>query len=352
MASNSKNTIIYVAPSLSSFVKSDIALLSTQYRVFVNTYNWQKKFLTPFYLIHQFFFLFKHIRTTKKIVVSFGGYWSLLPAVIGKITGTKVYIILNGTDCAAIPPLHYGNLRKQPLKWFCKQSYQTATLLLPVSDSLIYTRNTYFSDNQWSFQGIRHFFPKLKTPIQVLPNGCDEDFWKPEENVSRKPKTFLSVFSASQFILKGGDRIVELAEKLKDCSFSIAGMEKPAALTSCPPNLSFLGKLPPETLKQLYSKSTFYLQLSIFEGFGCALSEAMLCQCIPIGSSVNNIPEIIGETGFIVKKRETEEIEKVIRQALAAENKEVLGKEARKRIVTRYPLKKREKKLLSLMAEN
>jgi len=124
--SSEKDKILYITPSLSSFVKSDISLLSKRYPVVVNTYAWNKKLLTPFYLFHQFFFLLRHVGSTKKIIVSFGGYWSFLPALIGKLAGVEVYIILNGTDCASIPPLHYGNLRSNPLKWFCKQSYQLA----------------------------------------------------------------------------------------------------------------------------------------------------------------------------------------------------------------------------------
>jgi len=118
MKSANKNTILYIAPSLSSFINNDISLLSNRYPVIFNTYAWNKKYWVPFYLLHQVFFLLKHIRSTRKIFVSFGGYWSFFPALAGRLAGVEVYIILNGTDCAAIPPLHYGNLRSQPLKWF------------------------------------------------------------------------------------------------------------------------------------------------------------------------------------------------------------------------------------------
>ncbi len=349
MKSANKNTILYIAPSLSSFIKSDIALLSSRYPVFVNTYAWNKKYWVPFYLLHQIFFLLKHIRSTRKIFVSFGGYWSFFPALAGRLAGIDVYIILNGTDCAAIPPLHYGNLRSHPLKWFCHQSYKMASMLLPVSSSLVSVKNTYFSKDIFSFQGYKHFFPKLKTQSRVVHNGFDKDFWSPPKNNKKEPLTFMAVFSASQFILKGGDLIVQLAEKFPNCKFYIAGTKKPATLKIENKNLIFLGKLTSNELRACYRRFRFYLQLSAFEGFGCALGEAMLCECIPIGSRVNIIPEIIGDTGFVVAKREIQALEIVVHKALSVKDKTSLGKKARERIADKYSIEKRESALFSLI---
>ncbi len=351
MKSSGKNKILYVTPSLSSFVKSDIALLSKQFPVLVNTYNWNKKWLTPAYLVHQVFFLLKHIQTTRRIFVSFGGYWSFLPALMGKVTRVKVYLILNGTDCASIPPLHYGNLRSNPLKWFCKQSYKMVSKLLPVSASLVSVKNTYFSDDEFSLQGYKHFFPDIKTPYNVIYNGFDENFWKPVKTIKKESNTFLAVFSSSQFILKGGDLIVELARKFPDYRFLIAGTDKPDFVNTENKNLIFLGKLSPEKLREYYTRAQFYFQLSIFEGFGCSLAEAMLCECIPIGSSVNIIPEIIGESGFILEKRNLVALEKTVRQALAVEDKKALGQKARAGIIAKYPMDQRKQELFSLIDE-
>jgi len=349
MKSANKNTILYIAPSLSSFINNDISLLSNRYPVIFNTYAWNKKYWVPFYLLHQVFFLLKHIRSTRKIFVSFGGYWSFFPALAGRLAGVEVYIILNGTDCAAIPPLHYGNLRSQPLKWFCHQSYKMASMLLPVSSSLVYTKNTYFSEDAFSFQGYKHFFPKLKTQSSVVNNGFDKDFWSPQKNNKKEPLTFMAVFSASQFILKGGDLIVQLAEKFSNCKFYIAGTEKPDTLEIENKNLFFLGKLTSHELRTYYRRFRFYLQLSVFEGFGCSLGEAMLCECIPIGSRVNIIPEIIGDTGFIVAKREIHALEIVVQKALSVTAKTSLGKKARERIADKYSIEKRESALFSLI---
>ncbi len=345
-----RDKIIYIAPSLSSFAKNDIKLLSKKNFVITNIYNWQNKPITPLYLIHQFFFILWHIFSTKKIFITFGGYWSFFPSIIGKIFNVDVYIILNGTDSAYIPAINYGSLNKFPLSWFCKQSYKFASILLPVSASLVYTKNTYLSDDKYSFQGYKHFFPNIKTESKVVYNGIDEKFWKPIENVKREENSFISVFSGNdQLLRKGGDLIIKLAERMPNCKFYLIGLEKPADLISKNTNLFFISMLKKEELRNYYNKAQFYFQLSIFEGFGVALAEAMLCECIPIGSSVNAIPEIIDDSGFILPKKDILKLETLVRKALLVENKKELQVKARTRIIENYSTKQREESLLSLL---
>lgn len=350
MRENTKSKVIYIAPSLSSFVKTDIAILSANHKVLVNTYRWNKTLLTPLYLIHQLFFLLWHIFSTNTIIVSFGGYWALFPAILGKLTRRPVYIILNGTDCASFPQLNYGSLRKPVLRFVCKISYKLAKGLLPVSSSLVLTKNTYFSNNN-CLQGFQHFFPDLTTPYEILPNGFDSNFWKPEPGTVKDPNSFLTVFSPGQYVLKGGDLIVQVSKKFPACQFYIAGIEKPEDLPNTGDNIHFLGKLSAQDLKSYYNKCQFYFQLSIFEGFGCALCEAMLCECIPIGSEVNIIPDIIGDTGLILHKRDNAALNARINDALNLQNKELTGKNARKRIMDNYDIEKRITGLIKLVKE-
>ncbi len=107
------------------------------------------------------------------------------------------------------------------------------------------------------------------------------------------------------------------------------GLNKLSYLHEENENVFFLGKLTPERLRNYYNKSQFYIQLSIFEGFSVALCEAMLCGCIPIGSSVNVIPEIIGDSGFIFHKKDITELENLIHKVLSVEHKDELGKKGR-----------------------
>jgi len=73
----------------------------------------------------------------------------------------------------------------------------------------------------------------------------------------------------------------------------------------------------------------------------------MLCECIPVGSNVTFIPEIIGDSGFIVNKRNTEEMKQKTEKAL--ESAASMGKKAKQRILDNYSLETREKSLTGLI---
>src|SRR5690625_5863492 len=93
-------------------------------------------------LSHIIMLLFTY-RRYKSIIISFGGYWSLIPSVFGKIFKIPVFTIVHGTDCASIPSIKYGMLRKKHLRKICKWTYQSSDMIFPVSESLIYTENHY-----------------------------------------------------------------------------------------------------------------------------------------------------------------------------------------------------------------
>ena len=339
-----KNKIIMIMPLQSSFIKNDIKILSSQYTVVQSINNWKNKYFIPLFMILQLFIILKHIRDIKSIVIEFGGYWAVIPSIFGKMFNIPVFIILHGTECAILPHVQYGSLRKKLVRLSCKISYHFASMLLPVSDSLIYVKNDYNSKNV--LQGVKYHLPKIKTPFCVIYNGLDLDFWTPLKNISKDKKQFITVLSSFRFILKGGDLILLLAKKYSDCNFYIAGTEKLQSFGKIPNNVHFLGILSQKELRNQYRKSQFYFQLSMFEGFGLSLCEAMLCECIPIGSSVNIIPDIIGNTGFILNKRDEKELSNIVEEALSVKNKKELGQKSRERIRKKYSLKKREELLL------
>lgn len=102
-------------------------------------------------------------------------------------------------------------------------------------------------------------------------------------------------------------------------------------------------------LKEELSAHEFYFQLSYMEGFPNALCEAMLCGCIPIGSNVSGIPHIIGDTGFILNKRDVDVLDELVQSALRPDNRENLSDNARKRIEKLFPTELRRNKLVALI---
>ena len=140
--------------------------------------------------------------------------------------------------------------------------------------------------------------------------------------------------TAGKMHIKGGDLIIEIANKFPNYTFYFAGINSLEGV-QIPKNIVCLGFLSSVELNRWYSKTQFYLQLSNTEGFGVALCEAMLCECVPIVSNVNYLPTIVAETGFVLKKRSIKFLEILINKALKADL-EKLGKKARTRIIENF----------------
>jgi len=347
---NQKKKVIFVAPVLNSFIKKDHEILSTEFNVENNVYSWEKKLLTPVFLIQQFFYFLVFTPSCSAIVIEFGGYWALIPTLFGKLYNKPSFIVIHGTDGCALPSINYGSFRKKLLKLFCRLAYKNAYKLLPVSDSLIQIDNTYAGIKSEIKQGVLNHFPDLKTPSTTIFNGLEINKWI-VDNPIKDDHSFITVFTNPQFLRKGGDLILSIAEQNKNCTFYMAGMTKPTHINNISDNVIFLGKLNVEALKTYYQKCRFNFQLSVFEGFGLALCEGMLSQCIPIGTSVNAIPYIIGETGYVLETKSVDALQLIIDKALNSENKEARGKAAKDRITALFPFEKRQEKLIATIKE-
>ncbi|TXE12431.1 glycosyltransferase family 4 protein [Algoriphagus aquimarinus] len=345
----SRNKILYVTPSMQSFVKSDVRMLSKYFTVRVINQPWGDKRLAPFNFIAQFFDMLFSIFGAKFILVNFGGYWAFWATILGKAFGKKVFIVTHGTDCAAIPEINYGSLRIPLLKRICKFSYTRADAIFPVSESLIETELLFDPVITSRKQGLLFHFPELKVPIETIYNGLDESQWTLPEKPDRITNSFLAVMSPSQFKLKGGDLIIEIAREYPNCSFYFAGIQAAEINQKSSANVHFLGFLSPEELLEWYQKSEFYFQLSSFEGFGCALCEAMLCGAIPIGSNSNHIPKIVGKSGFIIPQKSLKAAIPIVDKALSSVNKDLLSINSRLQVQANYSIALREQKLIAAL---
>jgi glycosyltransferase involved in cell wall biosynthesis len=340
--------IIFIYPKRASFIDLDINILSKNYFVIENTYNWINKHTVPLALLNQFFFILKNIRASKYLVVSFGGYWSIIPSLLGKWFKKPVFIILHGSDCVSFKEINYGSLRKPILRFILKKSYELATHLLPVSQSLIYTENNYYSKNRTISQGYKYFFDKNNTKNTVIHNAVDSNRWCIQPNIKRNNNRFITVLSEGQFIRKGGELIIDIAYKLPEFEFFFIGILKPLSLSNAPNNITFIPKTPPDELLKIYNGAKYYLQLSIFEGFGVALCEAMSSGCIPIVSNANILPYIIGETGYVITHNDSDILEKKLIE-IHNENNAEMGRKARKRIIENFSVEKRANKLYEVL---
>jgi len=344
-----KDKILYIFPEYSAFIAKDTAFLSRNYDVVTPSHGWANKRQTPLNFIRQFIFLSRHLRGAKAVFVMFGGYWSFLPALAGKISGIPVYIIPGGTDCVSFPSLNYGSLRKPLMRTFIRWSFTLCTELLPVDDSLVRSDYSYFENHDYPEQGYKYFFPGIFTPYRVIYNGFDPDYFDCSRSV-RKPKSFIvvaQVTGMTRVRVKGIDQVLFLAEQFADCIFTIIGVSDNVVrqLGKIPPNVTIYPFLPQERFKSYLSESEFVLQLSVSEGFPNALCEAMLCGCIPVGSTVGAIPRIIDDTGYLIGSSNKDYLLERFTEIITTDSvtRLRLGEKARERIISNFHISQREK---------
>ena len=126
-----------------------------------------------------------------------------------------------------------------------------------------------------------------------------------------------------------------MAIQFPECQFTIIGRAAPGFHFEKPANLTHIDFIDHASLPAKMAEYTFYCQLSLSEGFGVALAEAMACGCVPIVSRVGIMDFIVGDTGFILKKRDAGILKLLIEKALNADTHS-LGSLARERVVEKF----------------
>lgn len=338
--------VLYFHIGRMSFVRKDLDILKQDFLVREFFFRTKVKWKIPFSFLQQFRYLMIRGWSADYLMCFFAGYHSFLPVLFGRLTGKKTVIFLGGADCFRYPEFNYGHLSKPSLAWFNCTSARWAHLLLPVDESLMYAESDYFKPAMK--QGIRYFCKNLKTPHFSIPLEYDTKMFR-NLTEHKPPTSFITVgfnFAGSAYVRKGVDILIEAAEKLPGCSFTVQGISADKVKVAYPANVTFTSPVPYEDLPSLYSAHRFCLQLSIAEGFPSAICEAMLCECVPIGSNVAAIPEIVGDCGFLLQHRNVDELVALIKSAVERNDLAELGVRSRERICTKYNMGKRRKQII------
>lgn len=341
--------ILYVYPVSTSFVRIDADLLSQNYNTINYLFDVRRKWMTPFIFIRQFLFLIFKIWKMDAVVCHFAGYHSFLPVVFSKLKRIPCIIILAGTDCVSFPSIHYGNFNKWLLGRFTKWSIKWCDHRCPVHKSLVLYNYTYTNDD-YPFQGYEYFCNMQHSKYFEIPYGYDykKFFSKTEPRLKNSFLTVTQSTSGTSFYRKGIDLILNIAKYFPDYHFAIVGNDNALYNQTIPENVILLPAVPFEELVHFYNQYEFYLQLSLCEGFPNALCEAMLCGCIPIGSRVAAIPDIIATTGFILNHKDIEEL-KIVLNAAVNSDKKMLSAAAQNRIRENFTLEKRGQSLYEVI---
>lgn len=342
--------ILYWDTGKSSFVVKDIAILRSNYRVNDFTLTPRKNFLMVYEFVRQFFVSLIYVFKCKLVVCQFAGYHSYIPFLIFRAFGKKCLLIAGGTDCVSFPSISYGNFNKKYLKWFTKKTYNLATAISPVDETLIRYYYTY-QDNDFPEQGYRYHVKNIKAFDRVIYNGYDSKKFC-IKSANRPANSFITVASdlSTRFgaKLKGIDLILEVAGELPDCTFTIIGGKR-LSNVYIPDNVLLVNNVSNDQLIDFYNANRYYLQLSMSEGFPNALCEAMLCGCVPIVTNVGAMPKITAGVGYILPKKNPELLKAIIEEALKLPNNQDLMMRSRNAIKDRFILEKRKVELISLL---
>jgi glycosyltransferase involved in cell wall biosynthesis len=342
--------ILYFYTAESSFVQKDIRILESAYTVKTFLFSMASKKSWPLTFIRQKLFLLRHLWGPTLVVCQFAGMHAVLPVFFAGMFRKKSVVVPGGTDCVGFPSINYGNFAARLNRKFTEYVYRHVSLIIPVHETLVDYPYTYESAD-FPRQGIRFFMPALRTPIKVIHNGYDSNLFT-RNNVTKQNNSFVTVvaYNNSRFTekLKGLDLFKGLARAFPDSPFYIIGGGGTLTKEQIP-NLHYIPNLTPAKLVEKLSEFRYYVQLSLSEGFPNALSEAMLCECIPIVSAVGGMPDIVGDCGVVVPRRDQAEVNEIVHQLLGRNDHEETGLRARKRIADRYSLDARKQKMLDTL---
>lgn len=352
---NNKVLLISIQPL--PFIDKDIEILERNgFRVNC-FYSGPEKGLR-FFINHTrlLFWLLMNIRGASAVVIWFVDYHALLPAIFGKIFGKKVIEVIAGFDAVSIPVIKFGIFFKNNARaWIARKSYQLADNILPVHDSLKKGTNYYADPSGTGYKiGVLNFVKNVKAQFLTLPFIYDTNFWRhyDEEPQSKAVITTATVGDMRTAQRKGLDLLFEVAQEMPEITFSVIGVKDSiydSLRADAPANVELIRYIPQHEMPKKLSRHKVYTQLSLSEGLPNALGEAMLCECIPVGSDVNGIPDTIGDAGFILKENSRKKAIELIRKALDSDP--LLGKKARERILKNYPSDSREKRFIALLKE-
>lgn len=350
MSPSPERSILYVHKGASSFVRRDRDHLATAFIVHDLAFTPKAKWQLPFLLVYQLVVCIRRVPGVSAVVCQFAGYHALVPVLMARLMGRPTMVLSNGSDCVSFPSLGYGHFRKPLLAAATRWTFRSCDLIVPLDASLAYSEPTYH-DLDGPVQGIRHFVPHLRTPIEPLGYGFDAAFWKAPP-VKRDERRFITVASGAHEpriqVIKGLDLIMQVAPRFPDHEFVVVGA-RAGSLPHKPRNVIEVPHVPHEELPRYYASAAYYLQLSVTEGFGNALCEAMLCGCVPIVSAVGAMPGIVGDAGFVLGRRDVDALQRLLEEVSAIDVAE-RSRLARERIVADRPVDLRREGLVERLA--
>lgn len=318
-----KKIICFTGRMEAPFVRRDFEMLDTDYSVHLVSIPCDKNRLIRYLKIPVYFIKLLYSVSQSNILFSeFASWHSAVGVLFCKLLRKKSIIVVGGYDVANVPELKYGLFANRITKIFPTIVFNYGDVFLPVEKEL-------------GFELQRNMGKAIKH-VYYLPRGHDFRLFKSDGQERRNMiLTVAHVETENRAKLKGLDTFINVAMWFMDYEFVIVGTRGKARdwlLQHAPGNVKIIGHLPHEELVQYYSRAKVYCQLSKREGIPNVLCEAMLCECIPVGTPIPGIKTAMQGIGFYAEYGNEYATQKAIELALSTPKD--LGRKARWQIMT------------------
>ncbi len=196
-----------------------------------------------------------------------------------------------------------------------------------LEDEMAHDATLIVTISNYSLEKIQKYYSINPSKVRIVPNGVDIEKFKPAQNAKASKKLFelgdepVVLFIGSLIPRKGLLYLVEAAKKIvkerPDTIFLIVGegplkQQLTASLEGANllGNFKFLGNVKDEFLPDVYNCCDVFVLPSIQEGQGIVLLEAQASGKPVVAFDVGGVNEAIlnGQTGFLVKRGNTEEL--------------------------------------------
>lgn len=322
--------ICFIGDLSSTFIKSDYEILKKHFEVDVIEPP-KKKTGWFMYAIG----VAKKVRRSNLTFSWFAGWHSAFAVFFSELFRKTSIVIVGGYDAAYVPEISYGAFTNLKEKIPAKFVLKNADIVISISKS-----------NQ------KELLEKVKPKKNILIyNGVPLEKSKPSGEKEDNLVITVGGIKQSNLKRKGIELFVRTAKLIPGARFVIIGRfidDSIGYLRSiASDNVEFTGFVPDEELLKWYQRAKVYVQASAHEGFGIAVAEAMLCECIPVVTERFALPEVVSDTGFYVPYGDDKATAEAILKSLNSPDD--LGKKARERIKEMFSMEKREKALLNVI---
>jgi glycosyltransferase involved in cell wall biosynthesis len=161
--------------------------------------------------------------------------------------------------------------------------------------------------------------------MRVVHLGVDSQAFRPFPEIARRKSRLMATASAD-VPLKGLVYLVrayhELLKTRPDLELVVIGKLREGPTAKLLGELGILDKvqfktgLTDEEIAKLYAEATIAVAPSVYEGFGFPPAEAMACKVPVVSTDGGSLPEVVGDAGVIVPKKDGAALAKAIGELL------------------------------------